>query len=173
MIYCRKMFGQVVDGFTQTFWGPRRARAVQVFLGAGIVTSGFYLVMLPSPAVGGFSLAALHYLTPSLTVLAILLGFGLAPRLPSTSRQSKEALLRARSDLPASYPVYFQAACAALQLCLQFWPWQALRACQSLGRPVRYNRSSHSMRIRFSSFPWPVSFSQSYLPLEMLLRVVQ
>lgn len=38
----------------------------------------FYLFMLPSPAVGRLSAAALRYLTPPLAAAAIMLGFGFA-----------------------------------------------------------------------------------------------
>ena len=47
----------------------------------GVVATAFYLVMLPSPSVGGFSLIALRYLTPGLALVAVLLGFGLSATL--------------------------------------------------------------------------------------------
>jgi hypothetical protein len=69
---------QVFRGIALTFAGPRRARAYGIALGLGSVITAFYLVMLPSSAVGGFSLIALHYLTPALALAAAALGYGFA-----------------------------------------------------------------------------------------------
>ena len=70
--------GQVFKGIVLTFTGPHRRRAYGITLGLGTVITAFYLVMLPSSAVGGFSLIALHYLTPELALAAVALGYGFA-----------------------------------------------------------------------------------------------
>lgn len=70
--------GQVSRGIAFTFTGPRRGRAWALLLGLGTLITAFYIVMLPSSAVGGFSLVALHYLTPALAVVAVVLGYGFA-----------------------------------------------------------------------------------------------
>lgn len=70
--------GQVVRGITLTFSGPRSGRAYGIVLGLGTVLTAFYLVVLPSSAVGGFSLLAVHYLTPTLALCAVALGYGFA-----------------------------------------------------------------------------------------------
>lgn len=70
--------GQVLRGIALTFTGPRRARAYGITLGLGTALTGLYLVMLPSSAVGGFSLVALQYLTPPLALAAAVLGYGFA-----------------------------------------------------------------------------------------------
>lgn len=70
--------GQVVRGIALTFTGPGRIRAFAIALGLGSLLTAFYLVMLPSAAVGGFSFVALQYLTPPLAVIAAVLGYGFA-----------------------------------------------------------------------------------------------
>jgi hypothetical protein len=70
--------GQVFRGISLTFGGPRRSRAYGIALGLGSVITAFYLIMLPSSAVGGFSLIALHYLTPLFALAAAALGYGFA-----------------------------------------------------------------------------------------------
>lgn len=70
--------GQVLQGIALTFAGPKRWRTYGVALGLGTIITAFYLVMLPSSAVGGFSLIALHYLTPGLALAAAALGYGFA-----------------------------------------------------------------------------------------------
>ncbi len=70
--------GQAFRGISLTFTGSRRGRAYAITLGLGSVITAFYLVMLPSSAVGGFSLIALHYLTPPLALAAAALGYGFA-----------------------------------------------------------------------------------------------
>lgn len=70
--------GQVLRGIALAFAGPSRARAYGIALGLGTAITAFYLVMLPSSAVGGFSLIALHYLTPALALAAAALGYGFA-----------------------------------------------------------------------------------------------
>ncbi len=81
MIYYIFVFGQVAQGFAVTFSGPPKFRAFAILFIVGAGATIFYLFMLPSPAVGGLSAAALHYLTPLLVILAILLGFGLSATL--------------------------------------------------------------------------------------------
>jgi hypothetical protein len=78
MIYDSVIMGQALRGIALTFTGPGRGRAWSVLLGLGTLITAFYLVMLPSSAVGGFSLVALQYLTPALAVVAVLLGYGFA-----------------------------------------------------------------------------------------------
>jgi len=75
------MFGQARQGLKIAFLGPQKGRAWTILLVAGTLATVFYLFMLPSPAVGGFSAAALRYLTPQLAALAFFLGFGLAATL--------------------------------------------------------------------------------------------
>ncbi len=53
-------------------------RAYALVLALGSVLTAFYLVMLPASAVGGLSLVALQYLTPSLALAAAALGYGFA-----------------------------------------------------------------------------------------------
>src|SRR5579875_2604537 len=50
--------GQVLRGIALTYAGPRRGRAYGITLGLGTALTAFYLVMLPSSRVGGFSLLA-------------------------------------------------------------------------------------------------------------------
>ncbi|GAC1421517.1 MAG: hypothetical protein NVSMB5_14770 [Candidatus Velthaea sp.] len=61
-----------------TFSGKGAAGAYALLLGLGTTATAFYLVMLPSSAVGGFSLAALRYLTFPLALAAAVLGYGFA-----------------------------------------------------------------------------------------------
>jgi hypothetical protein len=70
--------GQVLRGIALTYAGPRRGRAYGITLGLGTALTAFYLVMLPSSRVGGFSLLAVHYLTPELALAAAVLGYGFA-----------------------------------------------------------------------------------------------
>lgn len=72
------MLRQVALAIALTFRGPGYRRSYLIALGLGTVVTAFYLVMLPSPAVGGFSLAALQYLKPSLAIAAAALGYGFA-----------------------------------------------------------------------------------------------
>ena len=72
------MIGQASLALAMTFRGPGASRAFAWLLGLGTVATAFYLVMLPSSSTGGFSLEALHYLTPALTLAAIVLGYGFA-----------------------------------------------------------------------------------------------
>ncbi|GAC1389542.1 MAG: hypothetical protein NVSMB31_05620 [Vulcanimicrobiaceae bacterium] len=81
MIYLSSVIGQAFQGFSVTFDGPRKVRAVLILTLGGMVATAFYLFMLPSPSVGGFSLIALQYLTPGLALIAALLGFGLSATL--------------------------------------------------------------------------------------------
>jgi hypothetical protein len=69
---------QVVRGIGLAFAGSRRWRSYAIALGLGTPLTAFYLVMLPSSAVGGFSLVALRYLTPGLALAAAALGYGFA-----------------------------------------------------------------------------------------------
>jgi len=75
------MVGQVARGFSLTFTGSRKTGALLMLFVGGAGATTFYLFLLPSPAVGGISPVALHYLTPPLTMLAILFGFGLSATL--------------------------------------------------------------------------------------------
>jgi hypothetical protein len=70
--------GQVFAGIGLAFAGRARIRSLTITLVLGSLLAAFYLVMLPSSAVGGFSLLALHYLTPLLALAAIVLGYGFA-----------------------------------------------------------------------------------------------
>jgi len=88
------MVGQVARGFNLTFTGSRKSGALLILLVGGAAATTFYLFLLPSPAVGGISPMAFHYLTPPLTVLAILFGFGLSATLAinfSALKRSKAA----------------------------------------------------------------------------------
>jgi len=88
------MVGQVVQGFRLTFAGVQKTRGLLILFVSGAGATAFYLFLLPSPAVGGISPLALHYLTPALTALAILFGFGLSATLAlnfSAIRRSKAA----------------------------------------------------------------------------------
>lgn len=69
---------QVGIALSLTFHGPGCGRAYVIVGALGTGATAFYLFMLPSPAVGGLSPAALHYLTPSLAAAAVVLGFGFA-----------------------------------------------------------------------------------------------
>jgi hypothetical protein len=69
---------QVARGIALAFEGSRRGRSAAITLGLGTLITAFYLVMLPSSAVGGLTLIALHYLTPLLALAAIALGYGFA-----------------------------------------------------------------------------------------------
>jgi hypothetical protein len=70
--------GQVFSGIALTFTGPRRWQAYGIFISLGTLVTAFYLVMLPSSAVGGLSLVALRYLTPAFALAAAALGYGFA-----------------------------------------------------------------------------------------------
>jgi hypothetical protein len=72
------MFRQVTSALTLTFGSPDSRRSYAIALGLGTVATAFYLVMLPSSAVGGFSLAAVHYLTAPFALAAAALGYGFA-----------------------------------------------------------------------------------------------
>ena len=72
------MIRQVSTVIAQTFGPPDALRSYLITLGAGSVVTAFYLVMLPSSAVGGISPMALRYLTPALGLAAALLGYGFA-----------------------------------------------------------------------------------------------
>jgi hypothetical protein len=69
---------QVARGIALAFEGSRRGRSAAITFGLGTLITAFYLVMLPSSAVGGFTPVALHYLTPLLALAAIALGYGFA-----------------------------------------------------------------------------------------------
>ncbi|GAC1656607.1 MAG: hypothetical protein NVS4B3_22430 [Gemmatimonadaceae bacterium] len=69
---------QVAHAIAVTFRGPTAVRALAILLGLGSIATAFYLIMLPSSAVGGFSLMALRYLTPTLAIAAATLGYGFA-----------------------------------------------------------------------------------------------
>jgi hypothetical protein len=69
---------QVATGIALTFAGPQKWSSCAITLGFGTVITVFYLVMLPSLAVGSFSLITLRYLTPSLALAAAALGYGFA-----------------------------------------------------------------------------------------------
>ncbi len=72
------MIRQVSQAIGLTFHGPEAMRSYTITLGLGTGLTGFYLIMLPSSAVGGFSPIALHYLTPTLALAAAALGYGFA-----------------------------------------------------------------------------------------------
>jgi hypothetical protein len=72
------MIRQVIAATSLTFRGPGAPVAYAWLLGLGTAATAFYLVMLPSSAVGGLSLLALHYLTFPLALAAIVLGYGFA-----------------------------------------------------------------------------------------------
>jgi asparagine N-glycosylation enzyme membrane subunit Stt3 len=72
------MIRQVVSAIELTFRGEKAPLAYAILLGLGTIATAFYLVMLPSSAVGGLSLAALHYLTMPLASAAVVLGYGFA-----------------------------------------------------------------------------------------------
>jgi hypothetical protein len=72
------MIRQVGAAVALTFGGPGAGRAYAILVLLGSAATAFYLFMLPSPAVGGLSLAALRYLTPWLAGAAAILGFGFA-----------------------------------------------------------------------------------------------
>lgn len=72
------MIQQVTSAFALTFRGAGAGRSYGIAIGLGTTATAFYLVMLPSSAVGGFSLVALHYLTPALAIAAAALGYGFA-----------------------------------------------------------------------------------------------
>ena len=69
---------RVARGIALAFEGKQRKHSAAITLGFGTLITAFYLVMLPSSAVGGFTLIALHYLTPFLALAAIALGYGFA-----------------------------------------------------------------------------------------------
>jgi hypothetical protein len=72
------MIRQAGSAFALTFRGPGAPLAYAITFGLGTALTAFYLVMLPSSAVGGFSLVALRYLTPALSLSAASLGYGFA-----------------------------------------------------------------------------------------------
>ena len=76
MIRC--MIRQVISAIDLTFHGERASLAYGIVFGLGSIATAFYLVMLPSSAVGGLSLLALHYLTIPLAIAAFILGYGFA-----------------------------------------------------------------------------------------------
>ncbi|GAC1550206.1 MAG: hypothetical protein NVS3B16_24430 [Vulcanimicrobiaceae bacterium] len=72
------MIRQVATAISITFRGAGARLAYALFVGLGTAATAFYLVMLPSSSVGGFSFAALHYLTAPLALAAVVLGYGFA-----------------------------------------------------------------------------------------------
>jgi hypothetical protein len=70
--------GQVFAGIGLAFAGRARIRSLTITLVLGSLLTAFYLVMLPSSAVGGLAFVAVHYLTPLLALAAIVLGYGFA-----------------------------------------------------------------------------------------------
>jgi hypothetical protein len=72
------MIRQVAQGIALTFHGARAALSYTILVGLGTAVTLLYFVVLPSSTVGGFSLLALHYLTPSLALAAAALGYGFA-----------------------------------------------------------------------------------------------
>ncbi len=72
------MIRQLGVALTLTFRGPGAPLAYAITFGLGTVITAFYLVMLPSSSVGGFSLTAVQYLTPALALAAAALGYGFA-----------------------------------------------------------------------------------------------
>jgi hypothetical protein len=74
----RPVIRQVGTAIALTVQGPGAAKAYALFFSLGSMATAFYLVMLPSSAVGGFSLAALRYLTPTFALAAAVLGYGFA-----------------------------------------------------------------------------------------------
>lgn len=72
------MLNRCFAAFSMTFGGQHSRRSLALFLGIGVLVTAFYLVLLPSAYVGGFSLVALQFLTPGLAAAAAFLGFGLA-----------------------------------------------------------------------------------------------
>lgn len=72
------MISQVGSAIALTFRGPGARLAYAITFGLVTAITAFYLVMLPSSAVGGFSLIALRYLTTSLGLAAFALGYGFA-----------------------------------------------------------------------------------------------
>lgn len=69
---------QVASAIRVTFQGKGAPLAYGLLLGLGTLATAFYLVMLPSSSVGGFSLVALQYLTVPLAFAAFVLGYGFA-----------------------------------------------------------------------------------------------
>jgi hypothetical protein len=86
---------QVPMGVAMTFRGKGTNRAYAIFLGLGSSATAFYLIMLPSSSAGGFSPAALRYLTPPLALAAAVLGYGfalaIAINIGAFSRRSRSA----------------------------------------------------------------------------------
>lgn len=86
---------QVGLAIALTFRSQDAPRAYALLIGLGSVATAFYLVMLPSSAVGGFSLVALHYLTPAFALAAAVLGYGfalaIAINIGAFSRRSRSA----------------------------------------------------------------------------------
>lgn len=89
------MVRQVRTALYLTFTGPPGFRSYAVLFGLGSAATAFYLIMLPSSAVGGFSFAAVRYLTPGLALAAAALGYGfalaVAINVGALSRRSRSA----------------------------------------------------------------------------------
>lgn len=72
------MIRQVFAATMLTFQGDGAQLSYVILLGLGTAVTALYFVVLPSSAVGGFSLLALQYLTPGLALAAVTLGYGFA-----------------------------------------------------------------------------------------------